>query len=306
MRRCISIDEILEATGYFNKAPGQTIDPYRRQKELGWLQATSTLAHALPQGLPAIKDRLWKLIHMSLWGNQADLSIWPVQGERGGNSKGEGGESHLLVDNSEIALKQIEGINGGYVDFIVDNIGTELSFDLLLVDAMLGQNPAINIRLHVKPYPCFVSDTIASDITEAISRLQNNTPVWECSVAQRLEQALRTGQLLVVTHFYWASPFPAWDMPKDLRAILGESNLIISKGDVNYRRWLGDARWSSDAPLATIINPATSLLLLRVLKSDVIAGLKFRQEKDMFIRDPNWQFNGQWGVIQLVEPQKRE
>ena len=79
--------------------------------------------------------------------------------------------------------------------------------------------------------------------------------------------------------------------------------MIISKGDVNYRRWLGDARWPPAAPLKTIIDPPAPLLLLRVLKSDIAAGLKPGQARQIFARDPAWQVNGQWGLIQFVTPE---
>jgi hypothetical protein len=91
-------------------------------------------------------------------------------------------------------------------------------------------------------------------------------------------------------------------MPPDLRADLAGSVFVISKGDVNYRRWLGDARWPASTRLDAIINPLAPILLLRVLKSDVVAGLNLGQADEMLMRDPNWQLNGHWGVIQFLKP----
>jgi hypothetical protein len=244
---------------------------------------------------------LHKLIHLSLWGNQADLSLWPVQGQSGGKAQGGGGETYLLIDQSAAALSHIEGLENGRVELILDNFGTELGFDFLLADALLARNSRLSLRLHVKPYPCFVSDVVAADLPLALQWLKMESPVWARPAAERLQKAEQDGRLKVSTHFYWASPSPAWEMPDDLCIDLAGSALLISKGDIHYRRWLGDARWQYATPLEEIINPPASLLLLRVSKSDVAAGLNPGQAEEMFQRDPSWQVNGQWGMIQFVK-----
>ena len=206
-----------------------------------------------------------------------------------------------MVDHSLTALSQIEKLDHGRLDLILDNFGTEMVFDLLLVDALLAQNSRLSLRLHVKPHPCFVSDALAADLAEATRWLKSESPLWARPAAERLEQAKRAGRLQVATHFYWASPNPAWEAPQDLWADLAESVFLISKGDVNYRRWLGDARWPDTTSLNEIIDPPAPLLLLRVMKSDVVAGLGSEQANELFKRDPAWQVNGQWGLIQFVQ-----
>jgi hypothetical protein len=295
---------ILEATGYFQPGPGYGVDPYQLQKNLGLAQAGTMLMQSLPQGLPSDDEQLSRLIHLSLWANQADLSLWPVQGEGGGKAQGGGGETHLLADQSDIALKQIEELDSGRVEMILDNFGTELIHDLLLADALLGKNRRLSIRIHVKPHPCFVSDAIAADIPRALQWLKSDAPAWVHPAAERLEQAEQAGRLQVRTHFYWASPSPAWEMPPDLRADLAGSVLMISKGDVNYRRWLGDARWQPATSLEAIIDPPAPLLLLRVSKSDIAAGLHPGQAEKLRMVDPAWQVNGRWGMIQFVRSKK--
>jgi Damage-control phosphatase ARMT1-like domain len=297
---------ILEATGYFQPGPGFGVDPYRLQKELGLAQAGSTIAQALPPDLRAGKDQLHHLIYMSLWGNQADLSLWPVQGKSGGRAQGGGGETHLLVDQSAAALAQIEGLDGGRLELILDNSGTELILDLLLADALLARNPRFSIRLQVKPHPVFVSDALAPDVKQALLWLKTSASTWAHLAALRLEQAERAGRMQVTTHFYWASPSPAWEMPPDLWADLAGSILMITKGDVNYRRWLGDAHWPAATSLDAIVNPPAPLLLLRVSKSDVVAGLNPGQADVLRVRDPSWQVNGYWGMIQFVKPHKQK
>jgi len=294
---------ILEATGYFQPGPGYALDPYRLQKNLGLAQAASALAQALPQGLPEKDARLHRLILCSLWGNQADLSLWPVEAEGGGKAQSGAGEPHLLTDQSRIAGQYLKNLAGGQVELLLDNFGVEICFDLLLADVLLAMNSRLSIRFHVKPHPCFVSDAIAADVDLALIWMQSEGPVWARPAAERLVQAQQAGRMQVASHFYWASPSPAWEAPPDLWEYLTGSALIISKGDVNYRRWLGDARWPSATPLDAFIHPPAPLLLLRVLKSDVIAGLSAGKAEEIQARDPQWQVNGHWGLIQFVVPE---
>jgi hypothetical protein len=290
---------ILEATGYFEPGSGWGLDPFALQKQMGLVQARSALAQALPQGVPVGDGRLRRLIHLALWGNQADLSVWPAEGEGGGRAQGGGGEAHLLVDQSVEALGLIEGLDGGRVELILDNSGTEFSFDLLLADALLEINPRLNVRLQVKMHPFYVSDVTEADVVTALEFLRQDAPIWARVVGKRLEQAMQVGRLQTTTHTYWTSPRTAWEMPPDLQADLAGSALLISKGDANYRRWIGDAHWSHTTPLEVIIKPPAPLLLLRVLKAEVVAGLSPGQADTMFMLDPKWQVNGRWGLIQL-------
>jgi hypothetical protein len=304
---------VLEATGYFQPGPGFGLDPYRLQKILGLAQAGPALAQALPQGLPNDAEALRRLIHLSLWANQADLSLWPVQGEGGGKAQGGGHlylrywrrhAAHLAADQSVAGLARLEELDRGRVDLILDNFGVELIFDLLLAHALLVRNACLNIRLHVKPHPCYVSDAVAADVWQALHWLKTDAPAWARPAGEQLEQAGQAGRLQVATHFYWASPSPAWEAPPDLWADLERSALIISKGDVNYRRWLGDAHWLPETALDAIIDPPAPLLLLRVLKSNIVAGLDPSQAGQIFARDPAWQLNGQWGMIQFIKPSR--
>ena len=102
---------ILEGTGYFQPGPGFSMDPYRRQKELGlreagdtlqslaiWLERHSPLQSAQPGELSA---RLAALLRKNLWGNQADLSMWPAGSTQPGESKSKHQSSTILVDHSE-------------------------------------------------------------------------------------------------------------------------------------------------------------------------------------------------------------
>jgi hypothetical protein len=82
---------------------------------------------------------------------------------------------------------------------------------------------------------------------------------------------------------------------------LASAGLLISKGDVNYRRWLGDRRWPFITPIQQILSyrPAP-LLLMRVMKAEIVAGLQPGQPEMLYQADPTWQFDGSSGLVQLV------
>jgi hypothetical protein len=92
-----------------------------------------------------------------------------------------------------------------------------------------------------------------------------------------------------------------WAMPDDLRILLAEADVVLAKGDANYRRALGDAHWPFTTPLADVVSyfPAP-MVFLRTCKAEVIAGLSNAQVRELQQRDPAWLTNGEWGVIQFV------
>jgi hypothetical protein len=42
-----------------------------------------------------------------------------------------------------------------------------------------------------------------------------------------------------------------------------------------------------------------SLVILRAAKSEVMAGLAPGQVEKLYLEDPEWLFNGRWGLIQM-------
>ena len=120
------------------------------------------------------------------------------------------------------------------------------------------------------------------------------------AVSGRLREHLSLGRLHLCQNFFWTSPLSMWEMPSELRQELCEAALVISKGDANYRRLVGDRHWSFDTPLSGVWSymPA-ALLALRVSKSEVMIGLRPGQAQTMDQRHPQWLTNGKWGVIQF-------
>ncbi len=305
---------ILEASGYFQNGPDQGIDPYQVEKSEG-MELVISQIEAVWSGLQQAadgdeSDLLKKLLHAVIWGNQADLSIWPAGGASPtamfwmDNHSGEEVRlAHLLADHAGAIADTITCSPHPLerVDFILDNVGLELASDLLLADFLLSNQWVHSIRFYAKPFPTYVSDATIPDVLSLVASLARADAPGVQLLGQRLRSYLEEQRLQLHTHLYWISPLAGWEIPEDLRAELGETSLIISKGDANYRRWLGDRHWSFAAPIDEILayHPAP-LLLLRVLKSEIIAGLRPGQADEMFSKDPKWMFDGNWGVIQFI------
>lgn len=89
----------------------------------------------------------------------------------------------------------------------------------------------------------------------------------------------------------------------ELYAELSEASLIIFKGDLNYRKLVGDREWPYETPLKTALCgflPAP-LLALRTLKSETVAGLPDKVAERMREQpDQKWMTTGEYGIAELA------
>jgi uncharacterized protein with ATP-grasp and redox domains len=286
---------VLEAVGTFRRGPTRGLDPYRRQKLDGLAAAPAALARAAAWSMTAdARADLMRLLAASAWGNQADMSIWPIGRESGPDG------GHLVVDDCERIAAALVG-GRGRIALLADNAGVELAADLALIDFLLESSLVESVELHVKPFPTFVSDATLPDVVEtALSFAHRGELADVRALGQRLLGALACGQLAIRPHVYWTSPRPFWELPGDLRRTLGRCSLIISKGDANYRRLVGDRHWPYTAPFAAVLDGAPApVAALRVVKAEVTVGLAEGQADVLAETDPDWQANGRWAMIQF-------
>ncbi len=241
------------------------------------------------------------LLHIDLWGNQVDLSLWSADDRPQHNSNSP--KDFLLVDDSKILLEHLAGRGDKElrIDFIVDNAAFELVGDLLLADYLLSTSRATRINLHLKLHPTFVSDATIKDVQQTIHFLQTDKDVTTRKFGERLARHMESGKLQCHSHLFWTSPHYMWMMPEDLHKFLAPAHLVISKGDANYRRSLGDVHWPHHTPIAKIISyfPAP-ILFLRTCKSNLVAGLEHGKAEEVERQDPDWLANGKWGLIQYI------
>jgi hypothetical protein len=281
---------LLAATGFSQPGERKGVDPFASQKELG-LDAATDLAVALSDVSDAPT-----LLGASLWANRVDLSLWRAgDGEdRTTSVLSRSGSSRLLVDNTLPAAAILDSPRVD-VHIVLDNAGAELVADLAVAAHVLAQRG--RVTLHAKPHPTFVSDTTLADLDGTIDWLESTAP----PIATRLRAGARSGLLRSAAHPFWVSPLPFWNCPEDLVDDMAGADLVIVKGDANYRRLLGDLHWEPTTPFTEIVRPLQPLLALRTSKALVGAGIDAAIIKRARAEDPNWMTSGDWGMIQLAD-----
>ena len=259
--------------------------------------ANSTLWNGLAAALSLPDDdyraRLDGLLTMALWANRIDLSLASVAAH--------GIHAHdddLLADDHQAALDALLNNPPRAVHIVCDNAGTELALDLALADGLLD-GAAETVTMHLKAHPTFVSDAILPDVESFLARLADDWYPANHGLADRLNAARLDGRLLLAPHSVWNSAYFLRDFPNEALAWFVGAALVITKGDLNYRRLVDDALWPAGTPFAAVTGffPAP-LLALRTLKSDPIVGLAPGQAASLDAESPGWRTNGRRGVMQ--------
>lgn len=296
---------ILEATGYFQYGFERNLDPYGTQKRLGLetsIEPVKSLARRLETWREMDSNQAFvEALETNLWGNRADMSIWPAGAEGTlANDQLHQAEEFLLVNELPRLSEFLGGLRGARIDFLIDNAGFELVSDLAMADLFLGRGTAREVRMHVKYHPTFVSDAMIVDTRQTAAFLTDLPDQATSAFGKRLVEAMAAGRLQLVDHLFWNSPLADWEMPADLREGLSGADLVISKGDMNFRRLVGDLRWEETTPFDRITAYfPTRLAALRVTKSEVEVGLQPGQTALLDQREPGWRSNGRWGMIQF-------
>jgi hypothetical protein len=298
---------ILDATGCYGGSDGAArswvgVDPYEPMKdgELSdpGLESAFSWYGALA-GLEPVR-RFAALVEASVLGNRADLVFQVTQVVEGYTAV-----NPPLADDTEAIWERLRSGEGGSGDaswaiaFVCDNAGRELISDLLLAYELLATDTASSVELHVKPAPYYISDATAADVGKCLRRLRGMSgPLGEAGSA--LFEFAAAGRLRVLTHPFWSSPLTFHELPADLRASLA-GRFLIFKGDLNYRRLVGDNWWDPTTPFAEPVGYfGQPLAALRAAKSDVVVGVSREQVDALDAAEPDWRLNGRHSLIQTA------
>ncbi|MFF4832952.1 damage-control phosphatase ARMT1 family protein [Streptomyces sp. NPDC001315] len=290
--------QLLEAVGYFAPGSWQGIDPFRPSKlaELDAPETDEELAALDDLEARPADEQARALLHGSLWGNRADLGfrLSAPAGHTPDTSPA------LVADDSEALWSLLPPSGTGTLCLVADNAGRELIPDLLLIAHLLQRRRVERAVLHIKPYPYYVSDATTADVLDAVRRLIA-APGAAAGYGRGVRDAMADGRLQVRAHPFACAPLPYEAMPPELHKEFGDADLTVVKGDLNYRRLVGDRRRPPTTPFADVTayfpGPVAAL---RTLKSDVITGLDARTEDTLVAAEgQRWRTSGTHALIQV-------
>ncbi len=296
---------ILIAVGYFDSGSAFFMrDPFQsfKNRELfaggGGLEVARVIAGVMKE-MRGPGETAEMLLASSLWGNRIDLSLFSIA-EKSRERILTAQEENLIV-NHMARLKQILE-KSARVSIVLDNSGHELVCDLLLCWFLLAKVRVERIDLHAKKYPIYVSDSMVKDVDHTIAAFKFDSHPVLNRIGRDLFSYALSGKFRLLDHPFWNSSlhFPA--LPEQLTNTLCESDLVLFKGDVNYRRLLSDRKWSFKTRMEDIVSyMPVSLALLRTMKSEIVVDIHEKRYQDLTSSDPEWMVNGERGIIRVVE-----
>jgi uncharacterized protein with ATP-grasp and redox domains len=292
---------LLEIVRYYQPGPWYRVDPFYPQK---FRQTQSDLAaFALIWDQILTVDpahRFEVVVHSALWGNRTDLSNFTTALSAAGGLAVSAEQHRILIDHTPDVQHLLQaGVSR--VDFINDNVGSDLILDLALAADLLEQNWTRQVVMHLKAQPFFVSDAMPEDARMTIEQMGSLPGSHMQALAAQMNAWLGEGRLVFKRDPFWNSFYFFTELQPHIRAELEGSDLIIIKGDANYRRVIEDRHWPHTARVEELNHSLPRpFLLLRTLKAELMAGLDPGEAEQLAAEDPNWLTNGVRGVIHLV------
>lgn len=296
---------IIEVTGFYQSCDNYLVDPFSSPKTKGLIDSFPVfdeLIKLFDQDLSK-EEILRALLVLNLWGNKADLSFFPsINTGEEITLDPEQMESKIVVNHLNDLMKFFTTKKLDRIDIVLDNIGIELIADIVLTYWLIKEDFAKQVVLHHKIHPTFVSDATVKDTRELVYQLGKKDQRANQFIVE-LFDFVEDERIILMDHEYWTSPLPLWEMPESLQNYFLETDLLITKGDANYRRVLGDLHWAYDTNPSDVLSYSpVPLLTIRIAKSEVMVGLKQGQYKALFSIDEKWLYNGQWGVMMFHQP----
>jgi uncharacterized protein with ATP-grasp and redox domains len=311
------------------------------------LSSKSSSSQSEEDRAAAEKVLFTEMCEICLWGNATDLSLLTnltyedIQKLQGSKAR-KAAEANIIANDFDAAFELLHaakkaGTKERRVDIVLDNAGFELFVDVILAGYLLQADLATTVVLHPKNIPWFVSDVVPKDFSDLLTVLVNAKDFYESPSeddkakditpaalsSQESEdlqllfgnwsQLYAEGKIVLRPNKFWTQGGSYWRLPsqaQDLFEDLKTAELVIFKGDLNYRKLTGDvsipfhlalpltpttapsslliiwtftnhrlqASWDPTTPFTTAIGPlgpgsGMRTLALRTCKADVVVGL---------------------------------
>lgn len=229
-----------------------------------------------------------EMCEICLWGNATDLSLLTsltyedIQKLQGAEARKTQGKNILInnISNAFNTLKKAQSCKDREdirVDIVLDNAGFELFVDLVLAGYLLSTGLATKIILHPKSIPWFVSDALPTDFTNMLRALSDPEAFYNATtddgpeskvslsgkekgaiefLFNQLSELSTAGKLVVRPDRFWTTSGSYWRLPylaPDLFNEMKESELVLFKGDLNYRKLTGDVSLNSPRTVSFLL-----------------------------------------------------
>ena len=264
-----------------------------------------------------------EMIQISLWGNATDLSLLTSLSveelnSRQGKAVRESNKANIIVDDTDQVWSLLSRIRSSGaskdIHIVLDNAGFELLTDLVFASYLIQSGYARKVVLHGKRMPWFVSDVNPEDLNYLIEGFANGTvyddidPVDKDELhnaGQDWRALFHKGQLEFRSELFWTTQHPFGRLPivdPGLFDDLADADLIIYKGDLNYRKLTYDGMWPHSTPFHEALGPLAKKhygvgvrsLVLRTAKADVCVGLEPGLEKKL---EEGWTRYGKYAMV---------
>lgn len=180
--------------------------------------------------------------------------------------------------------------------------------DLVLADFFLSYKLCDQVVFHPKPLPWFVSDVTIADFRLFLKYLASSEEEALSTLGKRWISLLEKSKFSVIEDSellrFWCLPNTYQKMSEVdpiLYKYLSRSNLIIFKGDLNYRKLVGDLNWPPETTFRHALQgfAPSKLCSLRTLKAEVVVGLDPSTVQKLCSKEKDWMVTGNYGVIQF-------
>ena len=264
-----------------------------------------------------------EMIQISLWGNATDLALLTSLSveelnSRQGKAVRESNMQNIVVNDTEQVwglLSQIRSSGRSKdIHIVLDNAGFELLTDLVFAGYLIESGYATKIVLHGKRMPWFVSDVTLEDLKYLIEGFANGTIYSDIDPADNAElkeagkywtSLIHSDKLGFRAELFWTTQHSFGRMPSvepGLFEDLADADLVVYKGDLNYRKLTYDGMWPHSTPFSDAIGPlarkhggqGVRSLVLRTAKADVCVGLKPGQEEGL---EEGWTRHGKYAMV---------
>ena len=264
-----------------------------------------------------------EMIQISLWGNATDLalltslSVDELNSRQGKAVRDSNKENIVVNDTAQVwgLLSKLRSLGSSRdIHIVLDNAGFELLTDLVFSGYLIESGYAKKIVLHGKRMPWFVSDVNLEDLKYLIEGFVNGTTYDDIDSADKeeLQEAgkywqglIRSGKMEFRAELFWTTQHPFGRLPIVEPALfedLADADLVVYKGDLNYRKLTYDGMWPHSTPFSEALGPLAKKhdgqgvrsLVLRTAKADVCVGLKLGQDTKF---EEGWTRYGKYAMV---------